>query len=85
MVIAKYEEDFKRQISELVHNKIKTRAEIYRKYKIDPSTIVGWEKKYFGELENKENFKEKDIEIIKLKRILKKKGSGDSKWWATIT
>ena len=42
--MAKYDDDFKRQIAELVHNKIKTKSEIYTEYKIAPSTVVGWKK-----------------------------------------
>lgn len=71
--MAKYDDDFKRQIAELVHNKIKTKSEIYREYKIAPSTVVGWEKKFFNKLKNKENLTEQDIEIIRLKNLLKEK------------
>jgi len=47
--MAKYDHDFKKEIAELVHNKIKSRAEIKREYRIAPSTVVGWEKQFFGE------------------------------------
>lgn len=40
--MAKYDNEFKREIAELVHNKIKTRAEIKHEYGIAPSTVVGW-------------------------------------------
>ncbi len=46
--MAKYNEDFKRQIAELVHNKIK--SEIYREYKISQSTVVVWEKNFLMNL-----------------------------------
>ena len=57
----------------LNQNKIKTNSEIYREYKITPSTVVGGEKKFFGTLKNKKNFTEQDIEIIRLKKLLKEK------------
>ncbi|WP_320047779.1 hypothetical protein [uncultured Ilyobacter sp.] len=71
--MVKYDNSFKKNIAEVVHNKIKTKTEIQREYGIAPSTVVGWEKKYFGELKNKENLTDQDLEIIRLKKLLQEK------------
>lgn len=43
--MAKYDESFKKNIAEMVHNRIKNKSEIKREYGIAPSTVVGWGKK----------------------------------------
>lgn len=71
--MAKYDNEFKKEIAELVHNKIKSRSEIKREYGIAPSTVVGWEKQFFGELKKKDDLSPQELEIIKLKKLLKEK------------
>ena len=71
--MAKYDEGFKKNIAEMVHNRIKNKSEIKREYGIAPSTVVGWEKKYCGELKEKADLTEQDLEIIRLKKLLKER------------
>jgi transposase-like protein len=72
-IMAKYDNEFKREIAELVNNKIKTRSEIKHEYGIAPSTVVSWEKKLFGDLKKRDDLSPQELEIIKLKKILKEK------------
>ncbi|OQY42357.1 MAG: hypothetical protein B6227_02445 [Fusobacteriia bacterium 4572_74] len=64
--MAKYDNEFKREIAELVHNKIKTRSEIKHEYGIAPSTVVGWEKQLFGDLKKRDDLSPQELEIKKL-------------------
>ena len=71
--MAKYDNKFKKEIAELVHSKIKSRSEIKREYGIAPSTVIGQKKQFFGELKNRDDLSPQELEIIKLKKLLKEK------------
>ena len=67
--MAKYDNEFKREIAELVHNKIKTRSEIKHEYGIAPSTVVGWEKQLFGDLKKRDDLSPQELEIQWIKNL----------------
>lgn len=69
--MAKYDKEFKKQIAELVYSKIKTKAEIKREYDISRSTVIGWEKEFYGTLKSKEILRPQEEKKIRLKKLLK--------------